>query len=101
VLPLITTLWHYDLIANDLQVLSHEAAHVVKHEGLPNDLISRVRADPYFAPILDDLDGLLDAKTFIGRCPEQVDAFLKEWVGPALKQYEGVIGGSGKAELNV
>lgn len=31
-----------------------------------------MKNDPYFAPIVNKLDVLLDAKTFIGRAPEQV-----------------------------
>jgi adenylosuccinate lyase len=44
---------------------------------------------------------LLDPKSFIGRAPEQVDAFLKEWVQPALKPWEDALKAVGKAELNV
>jgi adenylosuccinate lyase len=69
-------------------VLSHEAAYQVKQLGLENDLIERVRKDVYFEPIKDELDGLLDPRWFIGRAPEQVDKFLKEWVAPALRDGE-------------
>ena len=44
----------------------------MKEEGGENDLVARIRADPYFAPIIPILDSLLDASTFIGRCPQQV-----------------------------
>ena len=44
----------------------------MKIEGLDNDLVERVKNDPYFSPIISKLDVLLDAKTFIGRAPEQV-----------------------------
>ena len=70
------------------QVLSHEAAHRVKHLGLSNDLIERVKRDPYFDPIKGELKELLDARSFVGRAPEQVDRFLQEWVVPALKDEE-------------
>lgn len=55
-----------------IRVLSQQAAAVVKQEGGDNDLLARVQADPYFAPILAQLDALLDPKTFIGRAPQQV-----------------------------
>lgn len=45
---------------------------MVKQEGGDNDLLARVQRDPYFAPILGQLDALLDPKTFIGRAPQQV-----------------------------
>ena len=41
----------------------------MKQLGLDNDLIERVRADPYFDPIKGQLDALLDPKTFVGRAP--------------------------------
>lgn len=55
-------------------MLSQQAAAVVKQEGGDNDFLARVQADPYFAPILKQLDTLLDPKTFIGRAPQQVPA---------------------------
>jgi adenylosuccinate lyase len=69
-------------------VLSHEAAYQVKQLGLENDLIERVRKDEYFEPIKDELDGLVNPRSFIGRAPEQVDKFLTGWVTPALGESE-------------
>ncbi len=48
----------------------------MKIDGLDNDLVERVKNDPYFSPIVNKLDVLLDAKTFIGRAPEQVKLFI-------------------------
>ncbi|KAA1478179.1 adenylosuccinate lyase [Dentipellis sp. KUC8613] len=86
-----------------IRVLSHEAAHQVKQLGLENDLIERVRKDAYFDPIKGELDALLDPKSFIGRAPEQVDRFLKDWVEPALADNElkEGIDSASKAELSV
>ncbi|KAJ3808533.1 L-Aspartase-like protein [Lentinula aff. lateritia] len=86
-----------------IRVLSHEAAHQVKQLGLENDLIERVTRDPYFDPIKDQLDSLLDPKSFVGRAPEQVERFLREWVDPVLGDEIGreVIKGAGKVELSV
>ena len=85
------------------KVLSHEAAHQVKQLGLENDLIERVQRDAYFDPIKDDLGTLLDPQSFIGRAPEQVDKFLREWVAPALadEELKAAIQHGGKAELSV
>ena len=84
-------------------MLSHEAAHQVKQLGLDNDLIERVRSDSYFDPIKDELDALLDPRSFIGRAPQQVDKFLNEWVTPALADPElkAAVERGDKAELNV
>ena len=83
----------------EIRVLSHEAAAVVKQEGGDNDLIERIRNTAYFAPIHDQLDSLLDPSTFIGRAPEQVDRFLSDEVVPVLKPYSEALDGS--AELSV
>ncbi|XP_042073938.1 adenylosuccinate lyase-like [Haplochromis burtoni] len=71
-----------------ISVLSQEAAAVVKQEGGDNDLLARIQRDPYFAPILGQLDALLDPKTFIGRAPQQVKIFLAEEVRPLLEPYK-------------
>jgi adenylosuccinate lyase len=53
-------------------VLSQEAGAQVKQYGKDNDLMERIRNSPYFAPIIPQLDTLLDPETFIGRAPDQV-----------------------------
>ena len=60
------------------------ASHRVKAEGQDNDLIDRVRADGFFAPIHGDLDALLDPSTFVGRAPQQTLEFLDGEVNRAL-----------------
>merc|ERR1719266_1479830 len=77
-----------------IRVLSHEAGDVVKCQGRDNDLIERIKKCEYFAPIHDRIDSLMDAKTFIGRAPEQVTEFLEEEVAPVLQRYEGRLEGS-------
>lgn len=81
-----------------IRVHSMDAAAQVKLHGRDNDLLDRVRADPAFAPIHDQLDALLDPTTFVGRAPEQVVEFLDAEVAPALKPW-GALGDS--AELKV
>lgn len=75
----------------------------MKEEGGENDLIERVKGDSYFDSIKNDLDALLDPKTFIGRAPEQVDSFLSNWVEPALAsdEFQAALRGATKAELSV
>ncbi len=84
-----------------IRVLSHQAAAVVKEQGGENDLIARIRADPYFAPIAGKLDDLLDPRSFTGRAEQQVDSFLQKWVQPALEPYKAQIALATKAELSV
>lgn len=71
-----------------IRVLSHEAGAQVKQFGKDNDLVERVKADPYFAPILNDLETILDPSTFVGRSPQQVVEFIEEEVKPVLANYK-------------
>jgi adenylosuccinate lyase len=75
-----------------IRVHSHEAARQVKEQGLANDLIERLQADPLFENV--DLADSLDLSRYIGRAPEQVDAFLKNEVAPIREKYRDEIGGT-------
>ncbi len=68
----------------EIRQLSMQAGSVVKNEGKPNDLLERIAADPKFGMTMDELIKLRDPKLYIGRCPEQVDAFLNECVRPLI-----------------
>ncbi|MEC7501663.1 MAG: adenylosuccinate lyase [Planctomycetota bacterium] len=64
---------------------SQDAARVVKEQGGENDLLHRLSSDDSFAKI--DFDSLLDASRFVGRAPEQVDAFIAEVIEPVRSKY--------------
>lgn len=64
---------------------SQAAAARVKSEGKPNDLLDRLRDEPAFADV--DLEAALDPASFVGRAPQQVDAFVKEIVEPMRQRY--------------
>lgn len=68
-----------------IRVLSHEAAREVKEFGRENDLLTRLARDPAFQGI--DMSEALDAARFVGRAPEQVDAFVQDIVGPIRSKY--------------
>jgi adenylosuccinate lyase len=84
----------------EIRVLSHEAAAVVKQEGGLNDLIERIKRTKFFEPVVGRLEGLLDAKTFVGRAPQQVSKFLKVEVEPVVAKYKDLMKGEA-AELSV
>lgn len=85
-----------------IRVLSQEAAREVKQYGKDNDLIDRVKADPYFAPIHNDLELLLNPSTFTGRACQQVDEFLKEEVKPILDTYSNILSKhEGNVQVNI
>ncbi|XP_013100004.1 adenylosuccinate lyase [Stomoxys calcitrans] len=84
-----------------IRVLSQEAGAQVKQHGKDNDLVDRVRKDPYFAPIINQLDTILDARTFTGRATEQVDEFVTEEVQVVLDLYRDVVKNIKVVQLNI
>lgn len=70
-----------------LRVHSQSAASKVKLEGGANDLIDRIAADPLFPITKEEIIEKLDPKEYIGRCPSQVDEFLKDVVSPIIEKY--------------
>ncbi len=60
------------------------AARAVKDDGIRNDLLERLTADPEYPVDLDELRRVMAPLRFVGRSAEQVDEFLAEEVEPAL-----------------
>jgi adenylosuccinate lyase len=60
------------------------AARAVKDEGVANDMLDRLAADPAFGVPLDELRSALTPQRFTGRSAAQVDEFLAEVVEPIL-----------------
>ena len=56
---------------------SMEATEAIKN-GADGDLLSRLEQEKAFGLSREDMDGILDPSLYIGRCPEQVNAFLKK-----------------------
>lgn len=56
----------------------------MKEEGADCDLLSRLAADLAFGMTREQLDAVLDPSLYIGRCPEQVDEFLADYIQPIL-----------------
>ena len=73
-----------------IRVHSLEAAKQVKEEGRPNDLIDRLSNDSAFSGA--SFDGVLDGKRYIGRAPEQVDAFIADIVDPIRQRHAESLG---------
>ena len=82
-----------------IRVLSMEAAKNVKQEGKENNLIELIRKDVMFRPIWDRLDGILEAKNFIGRSSDQVDEFISEEIDPILQKHGKELGISGDVRV--
>lgn len=78
-----------------IRVLSMEASRNVKSEGKDNNLIELIKGDPMFAAVHDRLDGILDAKNFIGRSAAQVEEFISEEIDPILDAHKDLLGQKG------
>ena len=63
---------------------SMEATARMKN-GEPCDLLQRLSREPAFGLTEGELNALLDPRLYIGRCPEQVEAFLRE-MGPRFSE---------------
>ena len=74
-----------------IRVLSQEAGYHVKELGQPNNLIDLMAADPVFGMSKEEMCAHLDPSAYIGRCPEQVEEFLRDWVKPVLRCRAGVL----------
>jgi adenylosuccinate lyase len=77
---------------------SQAAGHRVKVEGLDNNLLELLKNDPDFAKV--DFDSVLEIGSFVGRAPEQVDEFLREYLEPRLQAIPA-IGSVAEAEIRV
>ncbi|CAG5115229.1 unnamed protein product [Candidula unifasciata] len=71
-----------------IRSLAIQSASLMKHEGLPCDLLDRIRADAYFACILDKLASCLEPSTFVGTSVSQVERFITTEVTPVIVKYE-------------
>ncbi|MBI1337726.1 MAG: adenylosuccinate lyase [Phycisphaera sp.] len=69
---------------------SQAAAQRVKEQGEPNDLLDRLENEQAFRGV--DLKSVLDPSRYVGRAPEQVDAFIKDVVEPIRKKYRDELG---------
>lgn len=82
-----------------IRELSMEAGKTVKVEGKDNNLLELIAEDPAFNLTLEELKETMDPAKYVGRAPQQVDAFLTQVVAPLLEANKDVLGI--KAEINV
>jgi len=82
-----------------IRTLSMQAGKNVKEEGLDNNLLELIAADPAFNLTLEELQKTMDPSKYTGRSEEQVEEFVKEYIEPVLAENKELIGL--KAEINV
>ncbi len=67
---------------------SRDAAARITEQGLPNDLLDRLRAEPLLSGV--DFDVVMDPDGRVGRAPEQVDDFIATVADPIRARHEGM-----------
>ena len=82
-----------------IRELSMEAGRNVKENGLDNNLLELIAADPAFGLALDELKQTMDPSRYVGRAPRQVEEFLSEVINPLLEENRGLLGMT--AQINV
>jgi len=75
-----------------IRIHSQAAGQVVKEEGLPNDLLTRIANDKLFNMDMAALEEIVDVKKFIGRAEQQTTEYLNEVIKPILEQNKKVLG---------
>ena len=76
---------------------------IIASEAVPETspfLIDRMAADPAFGMTREELSAHLDPAAYTGRCPEQGEEFLAEYIQPVLERYAPALAGA-DAELKV
>ena len=58
------------------------AGKQVKEEGLPNDMVDRIAADPAFGLTKEEIVAGLVPENFVGRAPQQVEEFVANVLQP-------------------
>jgi adenylosuccinate lyase len=76
-----------------IRVHSVAAGAVVKEQGGENDLVARIAADPAFGLTEEEIMHELKPENFIGRAPEQVTEFLRDYAQPVLDANREMLGG--------
>ena len=82
-----------------IRELSMIAGKRVKQEGLDNNLLELIAAEPMFGVTLEELQSKLDPMKYVGRSKEQVDEYLTNVIKPILDSNKEELGM--KAEINV
>ncbi|NBH17098.1 adenylosuccinate lyase [Clostridiaceae bacterium] len=82
-----------------IRTLSMEAGRNVKENGLDNNLLELIAADPEFGLTLEELQQCMEPSRYVGRAPKQVEEFLGEVVQPILEENQELLGIT--AQINV
>ena len=82
-----------------IRELSMEAGKNVKVEGLDNNLLDLIAADPMFGLTREELEANMDPARYVGRAPYQTAKYLDTVIRPLLKENAASLGWT--SEINV
>ncbi|SDN21418.1 MULTISPECIES: adenylosuccinate lyase [Lachnospira] len=82
-----------------IRELSMIAGRRVKEEGLDNNLLELIAAEPSFHVTMEELQAKMEPINYVGRSREQVDEYLSEVIKPILDENKELLGMT--AEINV
>ena len=83
-----------------IRIHSLEAGKNVKDRGLSNNLLELIATDPAFGMTREELTAHMEPARYIGRCPQQVEDFLRDCVQPVLDAHQAALAAK-DTELNV
>ena len=82
-----------------IRAYSMDAGKTVKMEGKENNLAELIAGDPAFGLTLEEINAVMKPENFVGRAPQQVEDFLKDYVEPVLEKNKDLLGI--EVEINV
>lgn len=82
-----------------IRELSMQAGRRVKEEGLDNNLLDLIAADPLFGLKREEAEKLLDPSLYVGRAPRQTEDYIHDVVEPKLSAYGQEIGSAAEISL--
>ncbi|WP_130837647.1 adenylosuccinate lyase [Lachnoclostridium sp. Marseille-P6806] len=83
----------------EIRRMSMEAGRRVKEEGLDNNLLELIAANPMFHVTLEEMEARMDPQLYVGCAPHQVERYLETVVRPVLEANRDALGAT--AQINV
>ncbi|NLK38005.1 MAG: adenylosuccinate lyase [Epulopiscium sp.] len=74
-----------------IRIHSMEAGKMVKSEGKSNDLLQRIAQDDMFGLTIEELNAIMVPKNFVGRAPQQVEEYIRDYVQPILEKNKDLL----------
>ena len=80
---------------------SLQSARGMKEKGAANDLLDRIRNDPKFQHVHQQLEQITDPTLYVGRAPQQVQEFIQQEIDPLLQANQHLIKHDSVPDLHV